>query len=174
MHKTKMSSTSSSLGSHCVGNFTFLRDTLLPNFLISKSGESNSEDMTTLGGRISQYAVNNPTKFVALSTFIVLGGIPIIGFLAYAVATIIASLIGAIVLELVLLGIGITGLAFVLFFVICITLCATSIFAALYYSYQVAYKTWSRRFSAQPHTNLNHDSQQNDTEPSEEQLDKTK
>ena len=63
-------------------------------------------------------------------------------FLVYAVATVIASVIGAVVLELILLGVGITGLAFVLFFVTCITTCATAVFAAVYYSYQVANSTW--------------------------------
>ena len=134
-----------SSASPCIHSFHYLQDALLPDFLLLRSVDSRGPSMASVKERISRFAAQNPIKFVALSTFLVLGGIPIIGFLAYAVATVIASLIGAIILELILLGIGITGLAFVLFFVTCITLCATSIFVSLYYSYQIASKTWSQR-----------------------------
>ncbi len=135
--------------------------------------------METLLARVSQYATKNPAQFIALSSFFVLGGVPIIGFLAYAVATIIASLIGAIVLEIILLGIGIAGLAFVLLFVTCISLCATSVFMAVYYSYQVASKTWSKRslgwpVRRPPNTTDQNDETQSNAEQSEETFDKTK
>lgn len=160
----------------CVHSFHFLQDALLPDFLTSRSRETQGARMEALLGRISQFATQNPEKFVAISTFVVLGGLPIIGFLAYAVATIIASLIGAVVLELILLGIGITGLAFVLFFVTCISVGATAIFTAMYYSYQAASKTWRRRMPRpveQLTTNQNDDTQTS-TEQSEETFDKTK
>lgn len=179
----KMSSTGTGASSApCVHSFYFLQDALLPDFLTSRSGDTRGPSMETLLTRISQYATENPAKFIALSSFFVLGGVPIIGFLAYAVATIVASLIGAVVLELILLGIGITGLVFVLLFVTCISLCATSIFMAVYYSYQVASKTWSKskRSLAWPVrrppntvTDRNDETQSN-TEQSEETFDKTK
>lgn len=87
------------------------------------------------------YARDNPVKFVALGSFTTLGAIPVMGFLAYGVATLIASVIGAVVIELFLLAVGITGLAFVLFFVTCLSVCATSVFAAAYFTYKTVTST---------------------------------
>ena len=104
--------------------------------------------MVDLKNNIMKYASEHPVKFTALATFTVLGGIPIMTFLAYSVATIIASLIGAVVLELFLLVVGVTALAFVLFFVSCVTVCVTSAFMALYYGFVVANCTWKLRKSS--------------------------
>lgn len=87
------------------------------------------------------YARDNPVKFVALGSFFTLGALPIMGFLAYSAATVIASVIGAVVIELFLLALGITGLAFVLFFVTCMSVCATSVFAAVYFTYKAVSST---------------------------------
>lgn len=95
--------------------------------------------------KVTGFAIANPVKFVALSMFSLLGGLPIAGFLIYAVATVIASLVGAVILELILLAVGITALAFILFSVSCITICVTSVFVAMYYSYQVVSGTWRRK-----------------------------
>ena len=91
--------------------------------------------------RILLYARDNPVKFVAIGSFATLGALPIIGFLAYSAATIVASIVGAVVIELFLLALGITGLAFVLFFITCISVCATSVFAAAYYTYRAVSST---------------------------------
>lgn len=87
------------------------------------------------------YARDNPVKFAALSSFCTLGAIPLLAFLAYSVATIVASVVGAVVIELFLLAMGIMGLAFVLFFVTCISVCTTSVFAASYFTYRAANST---------------------------------
>lgn len=92
--------------------------------------------------KILQFANDHPFRFIALITFGILGGVPLVVFLVYAGVTIIASIVGVVVLELVLLGVGITGLAFVLFFVTCITTCTTASFVTVYYSCQVARSTW--------------------------------
>ena len=89
------------------------------------------------------YGAVNPFKAFALVSFSVLGAIPVLVFVAYFVATLVAVVIGSVVVELFLLGVGITCLAFVLFFVTCITLCISSMFGALYFSYKVASSTLS-------------------------------
>ena len=94
--------------------------------------------MADLWSRVATYAKKSPVKFVAAGSFLTLGAIPVLAFVAYSVATLIASIIGAIVIELFLLAVGITGLAFVLFFVTCISVCITSVFSAVYMSYRVA------------------------------------
>ena len=90
------------------------------------------------------YAQENPVKFAALSSFCTLATVPLLAFLAYTVATIVASVIGAVVIELFLLGMGILGLAFVLFFVTCASVCATSIFTAFYLTYKAATSTFRK------------------------------
>jgi len=148
--------------SHCPHSFHYLKDYLLPNFLLSKSAQGPSTTMTQVVDKISQFALENPVKFVAVSIFLILGGLPIVGFLAYAIASVIASLIGAAILSLVLLGIGLAGLAFVLCFVTCITLCTTSIFVSLYYSFRFVRQTVSSRRSV------------GNSEPTGDPIDKTK
>lgn len=99
------------------------------------------------------YAKENPVKFVAVGSFCVLGAIPLLAFLAYGVSTLIATIVGAIIVELFLLAVGITGLAFILFFATCIAVCATSVFAAVYFSYRAASSTLSKtksRFVSTP------------------------
>lgn len=167
--------------SYCVHSFYFLQDALVPDLDLFRSTSDwtwKGLSMGDLTKKLTRFAISNPIKFMALATFTVLGGVPIAGFMAYAVATIIASLIGAIVLELVLLGIGITALAFILFFVTCITVCVTSVFVSLYYSYQVANNTWSRRPFSWPsrstHTDLQADpSLYTETSTSTEQVDES-
>ena len=87
--------------------------------------------------KLTRYASDNPVKFVAMGSFFAFGALPLLVFVAYGIATLIASLIGAVVIELFLLAIGITGLAFALFFVTCLSVCATSIFAAAYFMYRI-------------------------------------
>ena len=125
--------------SYCVSSFFFLQDYLLP--------ERNS--MGDIKDKMMKYATEHPLKFVALATFTTLGGVPVITFLAYSVATIIASLIGAIILELFLLVVGITALAFILVFVTCATVCVTSIAMAFYYVLVAANCSWKLRKSRQ-------------------------
>lgn len=103
--------------------------------------------MGDIKDKVLKYASEHPMKFTALATFTTLGGVPIITFLAYSVATIIASLIGAIILELFLLVVGIAALAFVLVFVSCATVCVTSLAMALYYVLAAANCTWKLRKS---------------------------
>lgn len=93
--------------------------------------------MKDLWERILKYAQDNPVKFVAMGSFTTLGGVPLLAFLAYSAATLVASVIGAVIMELFLLAVGITGLAFVLFFVTCMSVCATSVFAAAYFTYKM-------------------------------------
>lgn len=92
--------------------------------------------MKDLLEKVKMYASENPVKFAALSSFSTLGAIPLLAFLAYTVATLVASVIGAVVIELFLLAMGIMALAFVLFFVTCISVCVTSVFASVYFSYK--------------------------------------
>ena len=87
---------------------------------------------------VQQYACGHPVKFVGLATFLALGGVPIATFLVYAVCTIIASVIGAIVAALVLLAVGITVLGFTLVFVGCATAGVVSMFSAVYFGYRFA------------------------------------
>jgi len=89
------------------------------------------------------YGAVNPFKTIALLSFSALGAIPVLVFVAYLVATLLGVVIGSVVVELILLGAGLTCLAFVLFFVTCITLCVTSIFGAIYFSYKIATGTLS-------------------------------
>jgi uncharacterized membrane protein len=90
------------------------------------------------------YARKNPVKFAALSSFCTLGALPVLAFLAYSVATIVTSVVGAVVIELFLLAMGIMGLALVLFFVTCASVCATSVFAAVYFTYKATTSTFKK------------------------------
>ena len=92
--------------------------------------------------RSVDYAYSNPVKFAALCSFCTLGAVPVLAFLVYSVATLIAIVVGALVLELFLLAVGIMGLAFILFFVTCISGCTTSVFAAAYLAYKAANSTF--------------------------------
>ena len=106
--------------------------------------------MGDLKEKLLKYATEHPLKFTALATFTTLGGVPIVTFLSYSVATIIASLIGAILLELFLLVIGLVALAFVLFFVSCVTVCVTAVTIALYYgvtAFHSTLKTGKRQYN---------------------------
>lgn len=123
--------------SYCVSSFFFLQDYLLPERI----------SMGDIKDKMMKYATEHPLKFVALATFTTLGGVPVITFLAYSVATIIASLIGAVILELFLLVVGITALAFVLVFVSCATVCVTSLAMAFYYVLAAANCSWKLRKS---------------------------
>ncbi len=87
---------------------------------------------------MGSYGAANPLKMFAFLSFSVLGAIPVLAFAAYAVATLVAIVIGSVVVELFLLVAGIICLAFILFFVTCITLCVTSVFGALVMSYRLA------------------------------------
>lgn len=100
--------------------------------------------MKDLWDRTMAYAKENPVKFAALSSFCTLGAVPLLAFLAYSVATIVASVVGAVVIELFFLSMGIMGLAFVMFFVTCISVCVTSVFAAAYFTFKAANTTFKK------------------------------
>lgn len=111
--------------SYCTSSFYFVQEALLEAPKMSWK-------------EVQQYACGHPVKFVGLATFLALGGVPIATFLVYAVCTIIASVIGAIVAALVLLAVGITVLGFTLFFVGCATAGVVSMFSAVYFGYRFA------------------------------------
>lgn len=100
--------------------------------------------MKDMWDRMMSCAKENPVKFVALASFCTLGAVPLLAFLAYSVATIVASVVGAVVIELFFLSVGIMGLAFVMFFVTCISVCVTSIFAAAYFTFKAANSTFKK------------------------------
>ena len=95
--------------------------------------ESTDNDVST---RLLQFGRSNPVQFVAVAAFAVMAGIPVAIFLAYAIGTLIASLVGALVLEVVLLFGGVVVLGIALFVVVSLTACTTAIFASLYYAYR--------------------------------------
>lgn len=97
-----------------------------------------------LSDKAKLMAREHPIKFVATASFLALGAVPLAAFVAYAVVTLVASIIGAVVFEVVLLGLGIAALAFVLVLVGCLTACIVSSFATLYYAYRVASCTLQR------------------------------
>ncbi len=103
--------------------------------------------MKDIWDKLMRYANDNPVKFVAMSSFFTLGAVPLMMFVAYGIATLIASLVGAVVIELFLLAIGITGLVFVLFFIMCLSVCATSIFAAVYFTYKTVLSNFGKNKS---------------------------
>ena len=89
-----------------------------------------------LSTRLLQFGRSNPVQFVAVAAFAAMAGIPVAVFLAYAIGTLLASLVGALVLEVVLLFGGIVVLGIALFVVLSLTACITAIFASLYYAYR--------------------------------------
>lgn len=94
--------------------------------------------------RMLAYASKNPVTFVALGSFSFFGAIPVLAFAAFGVATLLASIVGAVVIEFFILAAGITGLAFVLFFVMCISLWVASAFGVIYFVYQATSTTLSK------------------------------
>lgn len=96
---------------------------------------------------VSKFACEHPVKFIAMLTFGTLGAIPITTFLSYSAVTMILSLIGAIMVELFLLVVGVSALVFVLLFVSCTTFCVTGAFAVLYYSFAKVNSTWKSKRS---------------------------
>lgn len=118
--------------------------------------------------RLSQFARDYPVLFVGLASFAALGVIPAGAFAVYAVATFVASLVGALILEAVLLAVGIIGLAVVLLFVVCVSGCVMSVFSALYYSYQLASHTVKKVRHPWPV------SRPSDSSQTDEPVDKTK
>lgn len=89
----------------------------------------------SLKDKAASFAKESPVKFVALTSFCTLGALPLISFVVYGVVTLIASIIGALVVELFLLAAGLAGLVFVLIVVTCISACITSLFAAAYFTF---------------------------------------
>lgn len=124
---------------------------------------------------IFKYAMEQPIKFTALLTFIVLGGIPVTTFVSYSAVTLVISLVGAVLVELFLLLIGVTALVFVLVFVGCFTVCVTAIVSAIYYGFVATNKTlnWGKasRFYSSRYNPVRL-SEHNDDE--EESFDKSK
>jgi len=115
--------------SYCVSSFYFIRDDLF---------DTQKMNWKEMKQQICQYGCAHPVKFVGISSFLAMGGVPIVAFLIYAVCSIIASVVGAIVAALFLLAVGITGLAFTLFFVGCATAGVVSMFSAAYFTYRLA------------------------------------
>ena len=104
----------------------------------------NTAAMNVVCNKTMVFAIENPVKFVALGSFSVLATVPVLSFAAYGISTLVATIVGALLVEVFLLAVGITGLAFVLFFVTCISMCVTSVFGALYFGYHAASTTLSK------------------------------
>ena len=129
-----------------------------------------SLDWSDIRTKLKQFACDHPVQFVGLASFAAFGAIPAGAFAVYAVATLIASLVGALILEVVLLAVGIAGLAIVLFCVTCVSGCVVSVFSALYYSYRLASCTVKKARRPWPISNPSDFSQTQTDEP----FDKTK
>ena len=84
---------------------------------------------------ICDYAKQNPVKFFTISSFLSLGAIPLLSFLGFALTAVIASFVGAVILDAFLISAAAVGLGFVLCFVGCASLCCTSLFGICYYSF---------------------------------------
>lgn len=89
------------------------------------------------GKKLKQYAMANPLKFVAISTFTACSFIPILAFLCFAVGTLIATIIAGVLWELFVLFLGVLALAAVLSVVICLSTCITAAAAVVYGFLQV-------------------------------------
>ena len=81
---------------------------------------------------IMAYARANPVKFFSISSFLTLGGIPIFAFLGWALAAVVASIVGAVLLDVFLISLAAVALVSVLCCVTCASLCATSVFGVCY------------------------------------------
>ena len=79
----------------------------------------------------------NPLKFVAISTLAACSSIPIIAFLCFAVGTLIATVIAGVIWEMLLLFLGILGLAAALSVALCLSMCVTAAAAVVYAFLQV-------------------------------------
>ena len=130
--------------SYCIHSFLFLQREFFPRPNAQRLDQMASMGSETLSGKAKQMAHEDPVKFVATASFLALGAVPLAGFLAYAVVTLIATIIGGIIVQVALLGLGIACLAFVLVIVGCLTGCIVSGFATLYYSYRFASGTLQR------------------------------
>ena len=87
---------------------------------------------------ITQYAAQNPVKFVAIASLVVTGAVPVGAFFLYAVGTVLCTLIAAIVLDLTLLAFGVFGLLLALCFVGCISGGVVGLFSLVYFAYRAA------------------------------------
>ncbi len=90
---------------------------------------------------VMDFAKENPIKFVSLGTFITLGAVPLLAFLGYVATAVVASVIGAILVDLFLISLAAVGLGLVLCCVTCASLCATSVFGAFYLGFRAVKKT---------------------------------
>ena len=95
---------------------------------------------------VMDFAKENPIKFVSLGTFITLGAVPLLAFLGYATAAVVASIIGAVLLDLFLISLAAVGLGLVLCCVTCVSLCTTSVFGAFYLGFRAVKKTAATGF----------------------------
>ena len=141
-----MRSTSAQVQDWCEGSCSFLKRHLSP-FLLGRSRSSStggSSDCCDMSNGIVQFGCQHPVQFVALSTFLLLGGMPLLFFLAYIVGTLIACVVGALVFEAFLVVVGLSVLIAVLLGVLAVTGGVASLFAALYYSYRFASFTAGR------------------------------
>ena len=88
--------------------------------------------------RVSQYAMANPLKFIAVSTFTLVSIVPVFAFLCFVAGTLVATLIAGLVWELLLLFIGMLILAGALSVAFCLSTCVTCVAAVLYTMFQAA------------------------------------
>lgn len=123
--------------------------------------------------KMTDMAKDRPIQFVALTSFLIIGGVPIASFLAYAIATVIASVIGVILFELFLLAVGATGLVVTLSFVACASGAIVSLFAAVYYTYRIAVGTVKKAKRCRTHWPLSGTPDLSETQP-DESFDKNK
>lgn len=148
----------------CVSSFYFAQEPLF---------ELPRMNLRDLVAKMTDLATDRPIEFVALTSFLILGGVPIATFLAYAIATLLASVIGVVFFELFLLAIGATGLAIALSFVVCASSVIVSIFAALYYSYRIAVGTVKKARAPWPFSGSPTPADPSETQP-DESFDKDK
>ena len=100
-----------------------------------QSAHANSQEW---GQRVFQYAMTNPLKFVAVATFSLVSIVPVFAFLCFVAGTLVATLIAGVVWEILLLFIGMLGLAGALSVAFCLSTCVTCVAAVLYTVFQAA------------------------------------
>lgn len=88
--------------------------------------------------RMLQYAMANPLKFIAVATFTLVSIVPVFVFLCFVAGTLVATLIAGLVWELLLLFIGMLGLAGALSVAFCLSTCVTCVAAVIYTMFQAA------------------------------------
>ena len=98
----------------------------------------SDQDGCSCWNKMMDFAKDHPIKFVSLGSFLALGAVPIAAFLAYVVTTLVASVVGLVVVEVIFVIMGTIGLGSVLCCAGCVSMCVTSCFGALYMTYRAA------------------------------------